>query len=42
MITTGMSYTLGNNQFRDLYFTIARKMGVGIANFQGSTTILSI
>jgi len=42
MITTGMSYTLKNNQFKDLYYTIANKMGSSLSNFQGSTTILNI
>ncbi len=42
MLTGGMSYSYGSNDFKDLYYTLASKLGAGFANFRGSTTTLRL
>jgi hypothetical protein len=43
MINNGLSYSYANNDFKDLYYTIATKLGANIGgNFQGSTTLLTL
>lgn len=42
MITLGRSLTLGSNEYKDLYYTIATKIGAGLSNFRGSSTAVGI
>jgi hypothetical protein len=42
MVSGGMSYAANANSFKDMYYTIASKMGLGFANFQGSTTTMKL
>ena len=41
LLRTGNSVTLAND-FKDLYYTIATKIGANLANFKGSSTLLNI
>jgi len=42
MLTLGRSHTFGSNDYKDLYYTIASRMGLGLSNFRGSSTVLGI
>lgn len=42
MMTLGRSITLGNNDYKDLYYTIASKLGLGLSNFRGSSTMINL
>lgn len=42
MITGGKSYNVSPYQMKDLYYSISSMMGVGLANYQGSTTLIKL
>lgn len=42
MLNLGQSHVYTDKDMKDLYFTIARKLGIALNDFQGSTTQLAI
>jgi hypothetical protein len=42
MLSPGHFYAFPNNDLSDLYYTLNRKLGMGLPNFAGSTTMLAI
>ncbi|HEY8270252.1 MAG TPA: DUF1552 domain-containing protein [Pseudobdellovibrionaceae bacterium] len=42
MLNLGTSRNLSSYQLKDLYYTISNKIGAGLTNFQGSSTLISL